>query len=110
MLRETVIKVSNAMATQENKGEKMHMLYSYLTSNEFKMVLESILTGFEGMKQSLDRERRAMEKLWKEREKQIEKVLLNTTHFYGSIKGIAGNDVPSLQVLELGEPEQDELF
>jgi hypothetical protein len=55
------------------------------------------------MKESLDSERRAMEKLWKEREKQIEKVLLNTTFMYGSIKGIAGNAVHTIKQLELGE-------
>jgi len=31
-----------------------------------------------------------MEKIWKQREKQLEKVLLNTNHFIGSIKGITG--------------------
>ncbi|MDX5446782.1 MAG: DUF2130 domain-containing protein [Bacteroidota bacterium] len=111
VLRETIIRVNQAMGSQENKGEKMAMLYDYLTGNEFKMQLEAIIQGFEGMKLSLDRERRAMEKLWKEREKQIEAVLLNTTHFYGSIKGIAGNAIPTVPYLELpgSEEEQGEL-
>ena len=47
---------------------------------------------------SLDRK-----KIWKEREKQLQKVLLNTTHFYGSIKGIAGNAVADIKQLDLGE-------
>jgi hypothetical protein len=32
-----------------------------------------------------------MERIWKTREKQLEKILLNTNSFVGSIKGIAGN-------------------
>jgi hypothetical protein len=44
-----------------------------------------------------------MEKIWKEREKQIDRVLLNTTGFYGSVKGIAGSAVPTLPMLEITE-------
>jgi hypothetical protein len=41
-----------------------------------------------------------MEKLWKEREKQIDKVLLNNTYLLGTIKGIAGNDIDDSGLLE----------
>jgi hypothetical protein len=34
-----------------------------------------------------------MEKLWKQREKQLEKVLVSAAHVKGSIEGISGNDV-----------------
>jgi hypothetical protein len=42
-------------------------------------------------------EKRAMERIWKERDKQLEKVLLNTNHFIGSVKGIAGTSMPELK-------------
>lgn len=106
VLRDTILRVSDVMEHQQHKGDKMVMLYDYLTSSEFKMVLESILTGFDAMHQSLIQEKRAMEKLWKQREKQIEAVMLNTTHFYGSIKGIAGSAVPEIKMLELGGGEE----
>jgi hypothetical protein len=106
VLRDTILRVSDVMEYQQHKGDKMVMLYDYLTSSEFRMVLESILTGFDAMQQGINRERRAMERLWKEREKQIEAVLLNTTHFYGSIKGIAGSAIPELPMLELGSGEE----
>jgi len=38
-----------------------------------------------------------MERIWKEREKQLEKVMLKTNHFIGSIKGIAGKSIPELK-------------
>ena len=47
--------------------------------------------GFTQMKSDLQSEQRSMRDIWKKREKQIDKVLLNTTDMYGSIKGIAGN-------------------
>jgi hypothetical protein len=100
-LRESIIQVNTALATQENKGDKMGMLYDFLTSNEFKLQIEAIVEGFTQMRSDLESEQRAMRSIWKKREKQIDKVLLNTSDMYGSIKGIAGNAVQSVSLLEL---------
>ncbi len=93
ILRDGLIKISAAMQSQENKGDKMTMLYSYLTSNEFAEQWKAIREGFLSMQKSIATERNAMEKLWKQREKQLEKVLLNAAHFQGSIEGIAGQEI-----------------
>ncbi|HET9136314.1 MAG TPA: DUF2130 domain-containing protein [Candidatus Kapabacteria bacterium] len=100
VLRESLILVDAAMVSQENKGEKMTMLYDYLTGNEFRMQIEAIVEGFVQMQTDLDSERRAMESIWKKREKQIQKVLLNTTHLYSSVKGIAGSSIHPIKALE----------
>lgn len=99
LLRDSLIRVHNALVSQENKGDKMQMLYNYLTGNEFRQNIEAVVEGFLSLKEGIVRERMQMEKLWKEREKQLEKVLLNTTQFYGSIKGIAGNAVADIKLL-----------
>ena len=52
------------------------------------------------MRLSIQRERDAMERLWKAREKQLEKVLLNAAHIRGSIEGIAGADAVNMSLLE----------
>jgi hypothetical protein len=106
VLRESVIRLSTAVNTQENKGDKMGMLYDFLTGNEFRMQVEAIVEGFTQMKTDLDSEKRSMQMIWKKREKQIEKVLLNTNYMYGSIKGIAGNAIQTVPLLEL--PEADD--
>jgi hypothetical protein len=100
LLRSGIIKIHEAHKGQENKGEKMHMLYDYLTGNEFRGQMEAIVEGFMAMKQSIMKERIQMEKLWKEREKQLDKVLLSTSGMYGSIKGIAGASVSDIPLLE----------
>lgn len=107
VLRESLIRISTVMASQENKGDKMVMLYNYLTGNEFALQLTAIIEGFESMKSSISKERMSMEKLWKEREKQLEKVLINAVGFYGSVKGIAGNSIPDIKLLE-GDSKIDE--
>ena len=101
VLRQTLLKLSEANASQENKGEKMVMLYNYLTGNEFRHQIEAISEGFMSLKNEIIREKVAMERLWKEREKHIEKVLLNTVGMYGSIKGIAGSAVANIKGLEM---------
>lgn len=106
VLRDGVIRVFNAAKSQENKGDKMHLLYDYLTSTEFAEQWKAIREGFMSMKLSIQKERDAMEKLWKAREKQLEKVLLNAAHVRGSIEGISGTDV-DLNLLESGEDEDD---
>ena len=100
LLRDSLLKIHNALITQENKGDKMQLLYDYLTANEFRQHIEAVAEGFLALRKSIISEKIQMEKIWKEREKQLDKVLLNTTQFYGSIKGIAGNAVGDLKMLE----------
>lgn len=107
MLRDGIIKISTALKTQDNKGDKMHMLYDYLTSSEFAEQWKAIREGFLSMKISIQRERDAMEKLWKQREKQLEKVLLNAAHVRGSIEGIAGMEAIDLTLLESGSADEE---
>lgn len=100
VLRTSILKVFAITKNQENKGDKMHMLYDYLTSGEFSEQWKAIREGFMSMRMSIQKERDAMEKLWKAREKQLEKVLLNAAHIRGSIEGIAGADAVNLNLLE----------
>jgi hypothetical protein len=91
-LRDGVIRIFQASRNQQNKGDKMQLLYDYLTSSEFSEQWKAIREGFTSMKMSIQRERDVMEKLWKSREKQLEKVLLNAAHIKGSMEGISGQN------------------
>jgi len=103
VLRDGIIRLFTASRSQENKGDKMHLLYDYLTSTEFSEQWKAIREGFLSMKQSIQKERDMMEKLWKSREKQLEKVLLNAAHVRGSIEGIAGKDAIDVNLLDDAE-------
>ena len=106
VLRESIILIHEAKESQTNKTTKMEILYSYMVSNEFRMQIEAIVEGFTNMQSNLVKEKRAMEAIWKQRQKEIEKVILNTTHIYSSIRGIAGNALKPIQQLELGEYDE----
>jgi hypothetical protein len=99
VLRNTVLKVFAVSKSQENKGDKMQLLYNYLTSSEFNEQWKAVREGFLSMKQSIDTERSAMERLWKAREKQLEKILLNASHISGSIEGISGMENIDMKLL-----------
>ena len=105
LLRNAILKIYETKKSQDNKGDKMSLLYDYLTGNEFGEQWKAIGEGFRQMRQSIQRERDAMEKLWKSREKQLEKVLLNAMHIKGSIEGIAGADN-----IQLNLTDEDELL
>lgn len=108
ILREKIIALNMAKKSGENQSDKMSLLYSYLTSNEFKMQIEAIVEGFSQMQVDLDSEKRAFARIWKQREKQITKVLENTTGMYGSIRGIAGNAIGHIKSLELPYSEEND--
>lgn len=99
VLRDLILRVYNASKNHENKGDKMTLLYNYLISSEFSEQWKAIREGFMSMKISIQKERDQMEKLWKVREKQLEKVLLNAAHIKGSIEGISGMDNVDLNLI-----------
>lgn len=103
VLRDSVLRVHNVSISQENKGDKMTLLYNYLTGSEFTEQWKAIREGFMSMKVSIQKERDAMERIWKAREKQLERILLSSTHIRGSIDGISGMDAIDINLLEEGE-------
>jgi len=106
LLRESLIRVHTTIQKEENKSDKMALLYSYLTGKEFNMQLKSIVDGFMHMQSELDRERRSLMASWKRRQKLIDGVLQNTTQMYGSLQGIAGHAaLGHIDALELYEDE-----
>lgn len=110
VLRQILLKSQSEKAIQENKTDKMGLLYNYLTGIQFRQQLEAIVEGFSSMKEELEKEKRAMKRIWKEREVQIEKVIDNTIDMYGSIKGIAGNAISPIKPLELGNGDDEKLL
>ena len=101
VLRQSIIKWASVKISQENRGDKMSLLYDFLTSNEFRLQMEGIVEGFSQMQLDLAKERSAMASIWKQREKQIEKVMENSIGMHASIRGIAGNAIQSIPALEL---------
>lgn len=107
ILREMLIREYELRVAHEDKGDKMSMLYNYLTTNEFKQRITNIFDAFKDMKNELDHEKRAFQKIWKEREVQIERVLSNAIDIYSTFTGIAGKSIPQISDLQLLDEKLD---
>lgn len=109
VLREMLIKTNSVKLSQENKGDKMELLYNYLTSTEFVQNIKRIVENYDAMFTQLNSEKKAMHKIWATREKQIWVVQENISALFGSIKGIAGKELETSNVLQLPDKEIEEL-
>lgn len=108
VLREMLIKTNSVKLAQVNKGDKMELLYHYLTSNEFVQNIKRIVENYDEMINQLNSEKKAMNKIWAIREKQIWVVQENVSALFGSIKGIAGNSLDTSDILQLPDSTVDE--
>jgi hypothetical protein len=81
------------------KNEKMEILYKYLSGSEFKQRVEAIVESFVEMQEDLQEERRVAERRWSKREKQIQRVITNTSGMYGDLQGLIGSSLHSFPAL-----------
>ncbi len=111
-LRINLEAVTREKAMAVGKNEKVEILYSYLTGVEFKQRVEAIVEAFTEKQDGLNKEKRVYQKIWAEREKQIQKVISNTVGMYGDLSGLVA--LPQIKMLELEDVEEkkerDNLF
>jgi len=99
-LRCLLIEVATTRAAAICKNEKMEVLYSYLSGSEFKQRVEAIVESFIEMQRDLEEERRVAERRWSKREKQIQRVITNTSGMYGDLQGLIGSSLRTIPALE----------
>jgi hypothetical protein len=106
IVRHHLLQLAQTRSAAVNKGEKLELLYRYLSGIEFRQRVEAIVEAFERMREDLDQERRAAERQWAKRSKQIEAVTFNISGMYGDLQGLVPS-LPSIARLELTaiEPE-----
>lgn len=109
VLRFHLSNLSQAKLSLQGKDEKMEILYTYLTGTQFKNHIDGIVSAFISMQNELEREKRSMKTIWQRRQKEIDRVVNNTTALYGDIKGIFGASLPQVAELELLEEAEIEV-
>ena len=100
-LRHQLMAVNCERQTQSGKSEKMELLYQYLAGSEFRQKIENIIEAFRSLQDQVQKERRVMEKQWKQREKQIARVMRSTVGLHGDLTGIIGGAIQPIPALEL---------
>src|SRR3954471_21896165 len=100
VLRANLLQVAQARNAATNKEEKLELLYRYLSGVEFRQRVEAVVDAFTAMRKDLDQERRAAERQWARRAKQIDAVTFNVSGMYGDLQGLMPA-LPSIRLLEL---------
>ncbi len=108
-LRMSLLQVASIKSASVGKNEKMEVLYDYLSGIEFKQKIEGIVEAFVGMKEELEKEKRAYQKIWAHREKQIQRVVDNTVGMYGDLGGLMGKALPQIKLLEITDGDALEI-
>lgn len=101
ILRDKILSISKVEKSLEWKDLKMELLYKYLTSQEFSSKISMMLQVFSNLKSWIDAERRAMEKNWKKREKDLERATFAITWMYWELESLMWQALPWAEVLEL---------
>jgi hypothetical protein len=109
-LREHLLSVAAARVAGEGQQTKREMVYQYLTGQRFRQRVEALVEQLSLMQADLDRERKAMQRLWAKREQQLRVMSGATAGMYGDLQGIAGRsikEIDALDVLLLAGPDGD---
>jgi hypothetical protein len=101
LFRQNLIRIGEVIASQENRGDKMQMIYQYVTGNEFKQKLEASFESYRDMLDDLQKEKTLLTSQWAKREKRLMKAMENLVSLYGDVRGIAGGAVQEIQSLEI---------
>lgn len=107
LLRDKLLAIAKVETSLQWKDLKMEMLYKYLSSEEFSSKISMMVDVFSQLKSWIDSERRAMEKNWKKREKDLERATFAVTWMYGELESLMGQALPWAERLELGYGEDD---
>jgi hypothetical protein len=100
-LRQSLIEIAAARKADEGQQTKSEMVYRYLTGPQFRQRVEAIVEKFSEMQNDLEKERKAMTRLWAKREFQIRGVIEATAGMVGDLQGIAGNALEEIQGIQL---------
>lgn len=99
-LRAMLLESSKLRLANTGKNEKMELLYNYLSSPQFAQRIRSVVETFVAMKKTLDQEKTAMARLWKQRDSQIERVASNMTGMCGELQAISHGSLHQLDAIE----------
>lgn len=101
VLRDSLMRINQAFSSQDNKLGKAELLYSYITSSEFKLTIENLIGTFIVMKTDLESEKRSMNRIWVKRESQIDIAERNAIKMYGTFQANLGNKLADIECLML---------
>ena len=106
VLRANLLELAHARTAALHKHDTLELLFRYLSGVEFRQRVEAMVEAFAAMRAELDQERRAAERAWARRAKQIDAVTFNVSGLYGDLQGMVPS-LPRIRSLELPAADVD---
>jgi hypothetical protein len=100
-LRTVLIESQRQKAISAGKGESMEALYNYVTSAQFAQKVRAVVDAYQQMREDLDKEKSAMQRIWKKREAQLERITSNMLAMCGELQGVSQEALPQLDDIGL---------
>lgn len=102
-LRAGLISLYSMKALSVGKNEKIESLYRYITSSEFAQKIDSMMETYQGMQNTLNKEKTALQKIWAQREKEIDRLKNSTLTIHGSLSGLIDTPLPEVKSMDFPE-------
>ncbi|MCH7750714.1 MAG: DUF2130 domain-containing protein [Planctomycetes bacterium] len=100
-LRRVLIESSQARLATEGQHGKMELVYNYLSGHEFRNRIRGLVEPYIEMQADLESEKRAFNKHWNKRQKQLDRAISSTTGLFGDLQGIIGNELQEIEGMDL---------
>ena len=100
-LRTVLIESQRQKAITAGKGESMEAVYNYITSPQFAQKVRAVVDAYQQMREDLEKEKSAMQRLWKKREGQLERITSNMLGMCGELQGVSQEALPQLDDIGL---------
>jgi hypothetical protein len=100
-LRQVLLETARAQASAKGSESKKELLYSYVTSKEFRQRIAASVEAYMSMHKDLQAEKLMMSRFWAKREKQITNAMVQTAGMYGDVQGIVGKSMPEVEGLNV---------
>jgi len=100
-LRTVLIESQRQKAISAGKGESLEALYNYVTSAQFAQKVRAVVDAQQQMRDDLEKEKSAMQRLWKKREGQLERISSNMLGLCGELQGVSQEALPQLDDIGL---------
>lgn len=107
-IRRVLIETAQARLASEGQQGKMEIVYSYLFGPEFRNRVRGLVEPYVEMQTDLESEKRAFQRHWNKRQKQLDRALASTTGLYGDLQGILGSGLQEIEGMDLLALEVDD--
>lgn len=101
VLRRVLIETARARTASAGQACKKEQVYNYLAGPEFRNRIRGLMEPFIDMQADLEAEKRAYNKHWNKRQKQLDRALSSTTGLYGDLQGIIGSELKEIEGMDL---------